>query len=66
MRLMASKADDGILAAVGGVTSGVDSFFADKPLRVMGLSEILALQRNQNAGLSGSQTEPPPNARSSM
>ena len=43
--LIASKADDGILAAVGGVTSGVHTFFSDKPLRVMELSEILTLQK---------------------
>ncbi len=43
--LKAFKADDGILAATGGVTSGVEKFFSDKPLRVMDLSEILNLQQ---------------------
>lgn len=38
-------ADDGILASVSGVTRGVHAFFADKPLRVMELDEILTLQR---------------------
>jgi hypothetical protein len=42
--LIASGADDGILAAVGGVTTGVHAFFWNKPLRVMDLSEILTLQ----------------------
>lgn len=37
--LVASKADEGILATVGGATSGVHAFFSDKPLRV-----ILTLQ----------------------
>ena len=39
------EADDGILATVGGATSGVHSFFNGKPLRVMNLSEIIELQR---------------------
>jgi restriction system protein len=43
--LIASKADDGILAVTGGVTSGVHQFFVGKPLRVMGLLEIIGLQR---------------------
>jgi restriction system protein len=43
---MNSKADDGILAVTGGVTSGVHQFFAGKPLRVMmDLSEILELHQ---------------------
>ena len=42
--LIASKADDGILAVVGGVTRGVHHFFVGKPLRVMDLDEILRLQ----------------------
>ena len=49
--LMHSKADDGILAVTGGVTSGVHQFFAGKPLRVMDLSEILELhQAERGAG----------------
>ena len=44
--LIASQADDGILAAVGGVTSGVHAFFNGKPLRVMDLSQILNLQKD--------------------
>lgn len=43
--LIASGADDGILAATGGVTSGVSAFIAGKPIRVMDLSDILRLQR---------------------
>ena len=42
--LVAWKATDGILAATGGVTSGVHKFFQGKPLRVMELDEILSLQ----------------------
>lgn len=43
--LIASQADDGILAATGGVTSGVHKFFFGKPLRVVGLREIISLHR---------------------
>jgi hypothetical protein len=45
------RADDGVLAVTGGVTSGVTQFFAGKPLRVMGLSEILSLQEEINRRL---------------
>jgi hypothetical protein len=43
--LIATKADDGILATIGGVTPGVHQFFKGKPLRVMDLSEILRLHK---------------------
>jgi restriction endonuclease Mrr len=43
--LIASKADHGILAVTGGVTPGVHEFFADKPLRIMGLREIISLHQ---------------------
>jgi hypothetical protein len=39
------NADDAILAVVGGVTPGVHEFFSGKPMRVMGLDEIVRLQR---------------------
>jgi hypothetical protein len=41
--LIASNADDGILAVTGGVSSGVRQFIVGKPLRVMDLSEIMRL-----------------------
>ncbi len=44
--LMATRADEGILASMSGATPGVHRFFADKPLRVMELDEILRLQRD--------------------
>jgi hypothetical protein len=37
------RADRGILAATAGATSGVHEFFRGKPLRVMDLTEIMAL-----------------------
>jgi restriction system protein len=40
----------GILATVGGVTSGVHDFCQGKPLRVMGLNEILEMQVAANRG----------------
>ena len=46
--LIASKADEGILASVGGATTGVHEFFRGKPLRVMDLSEILALHKKHD------------------
>jgi hypothetical protein len=41
--LMHCGADEGILATTSGVTVGVREFFKSKPLRVMDLTEILAL-----------------------
>jgi restriction system protein len=43
--MVAAKADEGILASVGGATRSVHDFFGGKPLRVMDLSEIIALHR---------------------
>jgi restriction endonuclease len=43
--LIASNADAGILAVVGGVTRGVHQFFVGKPLRVMDLHEIVDLHK---------------------
>jgi len=40
------KADDGVLAVTGGVTSGVNQFFDGKPLRVMDLGQILSLHES--------------------
>jgi hypothetical protein len=41
---MHAGADYGVLAVTGGVTSGVHSFFFGKNLRVMDITQILALQ----------------------
>lgn len=54
--LIASKADEGILAVTGGVTSGVKQFFVGKPLRVMDLSEILRLNKSVE-GIRDAQTD---------
>ena len=45
--LQASGANDAILAATGGVTSGVREFIRGKPITVMTLAEILRLHRNR-------------------
>jgi hypothetical protein len=49
--LVAWKADAAILAAPGGVTPGVHGVFRGKPLRVMGLKEILELQERFDDGV---------------
>jgi len=41
--------DLGILAVTGGVTRGVDEFIKGKPLRVIGIGEIVAMQMEFNA-----------------
>ena len=41
--LLAIGADEAVLAATAGVTEGVRQFVADKPIRVLGLPEIVAL-----------------------
>jgi restriction system protein len=41
--LLASAADEAVLAATAGVTAGVRRFVSGKPIRVFGMSEILAL-----------------------
>ena len=43
--LISSRADEAILASVGGVTSGVQEFLSDKPIRVMGLPEIVRMHQ---------------------
>jgi hypothetical protein len=54
-------ADEGILATTGAVTSGVEEFFRGKPLRVMGLSEIVALHERTLGGV-GAPTRAPVDA----
>lgn len=45
--LQASGADDAILAATGGVTTGVRAFISGKPITVMTLTEIVNLHANR-------------------
>jgi restriction system protein len=53
--LIAEQADDGILAAIAGVTPGVREFFQGKPLRVMDLADIVKLHK----GLDETQNNSP-------
>jgi hypothetical protein len=48
--LIASKADDAILATVGGATAAVYEFCRDKPIRIMDLAEILRLHEQEPVG----------------
>jgi hypothetical protein len=49
--LMASGADDAILASLGGVSVGVRTFIQGKPIRVIGLAEILEMQARRGQHL---------------
>lgn len=47
--LLASGADDAILAATAGVTRAAREFLEDKPIRVVGMAEILALHIRESS-----------------
>lgn len=48
--LVAQHADEGILASVSGFTPGARQFASNKPIMLMGLQEIIALQSDLNPG----------------
>ena len=44
--LQSSKANSAILASTGGFTKGVLDFVKDKPIQLLGLREIVDLQKS--------------------